>query len=211
MVTGAFARQVLGPVTAFLPMDAPGRVFGLAWTPLGGTVMPVEVAVLAGEGGVRVTGRVGEVMGESLQAAYTWLRIHARSIGIPPELSQRAMHVHFPEAATPKDGPSAGLTLVAGMLSALSNQVALPRAAFTGEITIMGEVLPVGGIREKLLAALRAGIQTVILPEENRKDVRMLSPRDRKLLRIHFVRRLDDFVDILTAEGAPDAGQKPLK
>lgn len=196
-VSRRFALSVLEAKTERLAADATGRVFGLAWTPLGGTVMPVEIVMLQGEGGVRVTGRVGEVMGESIQAAYTWIRLHGHSLGVPAEMAARAMHVHFPEAATPKDGPSAGLTLIAGMLSAMLGQMPLPKAAFTGEITILGEVLPVGGIREKLLAALRSGIKTVVLPEANRKDVRLLSAADRKRLNMHYVRRLDEFVAIL--------------
>jgi ATP-dependent Lon protease len=201
-VDGRAARAALDAKISRLPADAPGRVFGLAWTPVGGTVMPIEVALLPGNGGVRITGRVGEVMGESIQAAYSWLRINAELLGIPEEVAGRGMHVHFPEAATPKDGASAGLTLLVGMLSALVGEVVSVRTAYTGEITVLGEVLPVGGIREKLLAALRAGIKTVFLPEGNRKDLESLSMSDRRRLDIHLVSTLEELLALLKGPAA---------
>lgn len=190
----AAARKAVRRRSERLPPERPGRVFGLAWTPLGGAVMPIEVVLLPGGGGVRVTGRVGEVMGESIQAAYTWFRNHADLLGIDPETAARGLHVHFPEAATPKDGASAGLTLVAGLVSAYRGRVLLPRCAFTGEITVMGDVLPVGGVREKLLAALRRGLHNVVLPAANAAEVKELAAADRRRLKVRYVRTLGDWL-----------------
>lgn len=187
-----WVARVLQTKPAELPPECPGRVYGLAWTPLGGAVMPIETVVLPGAGGLRITGRVGEIMGESAQAAYTWLRLNAAGLGLGDEAASRGMHIHFPEAATPKDGASAGLTLVAGMASALRGAVLHPATAFTGEITVMGEVLPVGGVREKLLAAIRAGIEHVVLPAGNRAEALRAGPAVARRLRLRFVNRIEE-------------------
>lgn len=195
-VNQRWVTRVLQPKPARLPAERPGRVHGLAWTPLGGAVMPIETVLLPGAGGLRITGRVGEIMGESAQAAYTWLRLNAARLGLSDEGAARGMHIHFPEAATPKDGASAGLTLVAGMASALRGDVLHPGTAFTGEITVMGEVLPIGGVREKLLAAIRAGIERVVLPDGNRAEAMRAGAAVARRLRLRFVSRVEEAFDL---------------
>jgi ATP-dependent Lon protease len=196
-VSAAAARKAVRRMPTPLPPERPGRVYGLAYTPFGGAVMPIEVAVLPGHGGVRVTGHVGEIMGESVQAAYSWVRTHAAALGLDGDTAARALHVHFPEAATPKDGASAGLALAAGLVSALTGRVLAPGCAYTGEITVLGSVLPVGGVREKLLAARRAGITRVVLPVQNAPDVADLSAPDRKSLHSCYT---EDLAECLITE-----------
>jgi ATP-dependent Lon protease len=154
-----------------LPADAVGVAMGLAWTETGGDVLPVEVSVLPGRGSLQLTGKLGEVMRESAQAALTFVRANASAFGLDPDFYGRCeLHVHVPEGAVPKDGPSAGVTLAAALLSALSGVPVRADTALTGEITLRGRLLPVGGIKEKVLAARRAGLRRVVLPAENRPD-----------------------------------------
>lgn len=195
-----WVTRVLQPKPGRLPAERAGRVYGLAWTPLGGAVMPIETVVLPGAGGLRITGRVGEIMGESAQAAYTWLRLNAARLGLSDEGASRGMHIHFPEAATPKDGASAGLTLVAGMASALRGAVLHPATAFTGEITVMGEVLPIGGVREKLLAAIRAGIERVVLPSGNRAEALRAGPAVARRLKLRFVTHIAEAFETVSED-----------
>ncbi len=149
----------------------PGVAIGLAWTPVGGEVLFIEASRMAGTGSLTLTGQLGDVMKESARAALSWLRTHAREYGIDPDFFKTAeMHVHVPSGAIPKDGPSAGVTMAAAMASELTGRPVRGDMAMTGEITLSGRVLPVGGIKEKVLAARRVGIREVILPQAERQE-----------------------------------------
>jgi len=175
----------------------PGVAIGLSWTPVGGDILFVESTRMPGKKGLLLTGRLGEVIKESAQAALSWLRSQGDFLGIKPEVFEESdIHIHFPEGATPKDGPSAGLALVASLLSLLRQTSVSPRLAMTGEITLRGRVLPVGGIKEKVLAARRSGIKDVILPADNMNDLSELPAEVRKELRFHPVRAISDILHI---------------
>ena len=167
----------------------PGVAIGLAWTPAGGEVLFIEASRMAGSGALTLTGQLGEVMKESARAALSWLRTHAREYGIDPDFFKNAeMHVHVPSGAIPKDGPSAGVTMATAMASELTGRPVRGDIAMTGEITLSGRVLPVGGIKEKVLAARRVGIREVILPKQNAKNVNEdLTPELRQDLTVHLV------------------------
>ena len=167
---------------------------GLAWTPAGGDVLFIEASRMAGTGTLTLTGQLGEVMKESARAALSWIRTHAREYGIDPDFFKNAeMHVHVPSGAIPKDGPSAGVTMTAAMASELTGRPVRGDIAMTGEITLSGRVLPVGGVKEKVLAARRAGIREVILPKQNAKNVNEdLTPELRADLVVHLVSSIDE-------------------
>ncbi len=193
--------RILGP-PRFHPEraedDAPvGLVAGLGWSPAGGSLLFVEALATPGDGTIRLTGRLGEVMRESGQTATSLVRSRATSFGIDEGLFARHdIHVHVPKGAVPKDGPSAGVTVTTALVSALSGRPVRPDVAMTGEVTLRGRVLPVGGIREKLVAAHRAGIRTIILPAGNRKDEVDLPPRVRDDLSLHYVEHIDEVLAI---------------
>jgi ATP-dependent Lon protease len=172
----------------------PGVAIGLAWTPVGGEVLFIEASRMAGAGSLTLTGQLGDVMKESARAALSWLRTHAREYGIDPDFFKNAeMHVHVPSGAIPKDGPSAGVSLAAAMASVLTGRPVRGDVAMTGEITLSGRVLPVGGIKEKVLAARRAGVLEVILPKQNAKNVNEdLTPELRENLTVHLVSSIDE-------------------
>lgn len=160
---------------------------GLAWTPVGGDILFIESALMPGKG-LNVTGQLGEVMKESVSAAFGYIRSHAAELGITSEQLDKEIHVHVPAGATPKDGPSAGVTMLVALVSLLKSVAVKPRLAMTGEITLTGQVLPVGGIKEKVLAAHRGGVTTLILPEANRKNYLEDVPEEiRDLLTVTFV------------------------
>ncbi len=185
--------------------DLVGVVNGLAWTQVGGEILPVEVNVMEGAGKLELTGNLGEVMQESCKAALSCLRARAVELGIEQDFYKtRDIHVHFPEGAVPKDGPSAGIAITTALLSALTGRPVRHDVAMTGEVTLRGRVMPIGGLREKTMAALRAGVHTVILPTENRKDLEEIDPAVREKLR--FVPA--DTVDAVFAEALvlPEAG-----
>jgi len=169
-------RELLGPPRfedekAQL-LDEPGAALGLAWTPVGGEVLTIEATAMPGDRGFTLTGQLGDVMKESAQAALSYIRSHADKLGVDPEIFTRAdIHVHIPAGAIPKDGPSAGVALATALVSLLSRRKARAHIAMTGEITLRGMVLKVGGIKEKVLGAHRAGIKTVILPAANTVDL----------------------------------------
>jgi ATP-dependent Lon protease len=149
-----------------------GAVTGLAWTEVGGELLTIEAVTVPGKGDVRTTGKLGEVMQESIQAAWSYVKARAPSYGIKPDIfSHKNVHIHLPEGAVPKDGPSAGIGMVTSIISTLSGIAIRKDVAMTGEVTLRGRVLPIGGLKEKLLAALRGGITTVLIPEENQKDL----------------------------------------
>jgi ATP-dependent Lon protease len=172
--------------------DLVGVVNGLAWTQVGGEILPVEVNVMEGTGKLELTGNLGEVMQESCKAALSCLRSRAAELGIDPEFHKtRDIHIHFPEGAVPKDGPSAGVTVTTALLSALTGRAVRHDVAMTGEVTLRGRVMPIGGLREKTMAALRAGLHTVILPKENEKDLEDIDPAVRAKMRFVTAETVD--------------------
>ncbi len=175
----------------------PGVMVGLAWTPTGGDVLYVEANAMKGSKGFTMTGHVGQVMQESMQAALAWVRSHAAEYDIDPEFFQsKDIHIHVPSGAIPKDGPSAGVTMVSALVSALTRRPCKQRLAMTGEITLSGQVLPVGGIKEKVLAAKRAGVTDVILPADNEPNVHEdLNPEMLAGLTLHFVKTIQEVVE----------------
>ncbi len=189
----------------------PGVAIGLAWTPAGGDVLFVEVSRMTGSNTLTLTGQLGDVMKESARAALSWFRAHAGAYGADPDFFKKAeIHVHVPSGAIPKDGPSAGVTIAAALASELTRRPVRGDIAMTGEITLSGRVLPVGGIKEKVLAARRVGIREVILPRQNEKNIdEDLSPELRKELTIHFVQTVDEVLLLaLTPAGRPASDKK---
>ncbi|MFH1943122.1 MAG: endopeptidase La [bacterium] len=189
--------ELLGPKKFFSEVaqrkDEIGVATGLAWTPVGGVIMFVEATSMPGGKGLVMTGQLGEVMKESAQAAFSFIRSHAKELGIDNDFFKETdIHVHIPEGATPKDGPSAGVTLATALVSLLSGRPVRHDMAMTGEITLRGKVLPVGGIKEKVLAATRSGIRQVILPKHNEKDLAEIPDHIRKKMTFHFVDWLDE-------------------
>ncbi|HUK14685.1 MAG TPA: S16 family serine protease, partial [Thermoanaerobaculaceae bacterium] len=207
-VTPRAVERFLGLVK-FLPEerlgeDRVGVATGLAWTPVGGDILHVEVLAHPGKGELRLTGHLGEVMKESAQAALSYLRANAGSFGIAASFfDEHSFHVHVPAGAIPKDGPSAGVTLLAALASAASGRPVRRDLAMTGEITLRGEVLPVGGIKEKVLAALRAGINDVCLPRENQRDLAELPASARGALRPHLLATGEEALKIALLEAQP--------
>jgi ATP-dependent Lon protease len=181
-----------------------GQVTGLAWTEVGGELLSIEAALSPGKGKLTQTGSLGNVMQESIQAALTVVRSRVKSLGIDPEFYQKHdIHVHVPEGATPKDGPSAGVAMCVAMVSSLTGIAVRADVAMTGEITLRGEVLPIGGLKEKLLAAQRGGIRTVIIPQENLKDLAEIPDNIKAKLDITPVRWIEDALRI-ALERAPE-------
>ncbi|MBI4205980.1 MAG: endopeptidase La, partial [Betaproteobacteria bacterium] len=174
-----------------------GQVNGLAWTEVGGELLTIEAAIMAGKGKMTTTGKLGEVMQESVQAALSVVRSRSQRLGIQPDFYQKHdIHIHLPEGATPKDGPSAGIGICTAMVSALSGIPVKADVAMTGEITLRGEVLPIGGLKEKLLAAHRGGIKTVLIPEENVKDLAEIPDNVKNRLDIHPVKWIDSVLEM---------------
>ena len=172
-----------------------GVVNGLAWTEVGGEILQVEVSVVDGTGAIELTGNLGTVMKESAQAARTYIRSRASELGIEPDFYKKYdIHIHFPEAAVPKDGPSAGITVCTAMISALTGIPVKSRIAMTGEVTLRGRVLPIGGLREKTMAALRGGMTTVIVPAQNEPDIEEIDPNVRRALRFIVAESMDTVI-----------------
>jgi ATP-dependent Lon protease len=192
----------------------PGVAIGLAWTPVGGEVLLVEASRMAGTGSLTLTGQLGDVMKESARAALSWVRAHATEWAIDPEFFKGSeVHVHVPSGAIPKDGPSAGVTMVTALVSELSRRPVRGDVAMTGEITLSGRVLPVGGVKEKVLAAKRLGVKEIILPRQNEKNVNEdLNEELRRGLTIHLVNTIDEvlLLALLPASRSPQ-GKKPAK
>ena len=192
--------EYLGPAKFFVESKArtwgPGLATGLAWTPVGGDLLFIETARMKGKGGLNLTGKLGEVMKESASAALTYIRSHAKGLGVAEKVfAESDLHVHVPEGAIPKDGPSAGVAMVVSLVSQLTGRPVRREVAMTGEITLRGDVLPVGGIKEKVLAAVRAGIYEVILPRLNEKDLVDLPASAREKLRVHLVHDINEALE----------------
>ena len=174
-------------------VDQVGVVTGLAWTDVGGELLTIEAAMMPGKGKMTVTGNLRDVMKELISAAASYVRMRAIAFGIePPSFDKKDIHVHVPEGATPKDGPSAGVAMVTAIVSVMTGIPVRRDVAMTGEITLRGRVLPIGGLKEKLLAAARGGIKTVLIPEENAKDLVEISENIKKGLEIIPVSRMDE-------------------
>jgi ATP-dependent Lon protease len=191
----------LGPVrltseTKFR-ITTPGVATGLAWTPTGGELLFIEATAMKGKKGLTLTGQLGDVMKESATAALSFVRANAGALGIDEEFFENHdLHIHVPAGAIPKDGPSAGVTMLTALTSLLTNTLIRKDLAMTGEITLRGQVLPVGGIKEKILAAHRAGIKTIILPDWNRKDLEDIPKNVEKDMTFHFVDKMLDVIDL---------------
>ena len=188
-------------------MNRVGQVTGLAWTEVGGELLTIEAAVVPGKGKLQHTGQLGEVMQESIQAAMTVVRSRAQVLGLDSEFYQKLdVHLHIPEGATPKDGPSAGIGMCTALVSALTKIPVRSDVAMTGEITLRGEVLPIGGLKEKLLAAHRGGIKTVLIPDENEKDLVEIPDNIKGNLEIKPVKWIDEVLALaLTQQPSPIA------
>ncbi|MGB3722467.1 MAG: endopeptidase La [Pacificimonas sp.] len=181
--------------------DQIGAVTGLAWTEVGGELLTLEAVTVPGKGQIRTTGKLGDVMKESIQAALSFIKARAPEYGIKPDIFQRRdIHVHVPEGATPKDGPSAGVGMVTAIISTLTNTPVRKDVAMTGEVTLRGRVLPIGGLKEKLLAALRGGIKTVLIPAENEKDLAEIPANITESLDIHPVGHVDQVLELALTE-----------
>ena len=193
-------HKFLGPVKFFPEVadrtSEPGVATGLAWTPTGGDIIFVEATKMRGEKGLTLTGQLGDVMKESAQAALAYVRSKAKDFGIDEDFFEKNdIHIHVPAGAIPKDGPSAGITMLTALVSLLTNKPVRNDVAMTGEITLRGLVLPVGGVKEKVLAAMRAGIRTIILPEKNEKDLEEIPERIRKEMTFKYIQRMDEAVE----------------
>jgi ATP-dependent Lon protease len=172
-----------------------GSVTGLAWTSVGGDILNVDVTIMRGAERLTLTGQLGEVMKESAQAALSYIRSNPRTFGIKPDFYRnREIHIHLPEGSIPKDGPSAGITMAVAIISAASNRAARNDIAMTGEITLRGNVLPIGGLNEKLLAAQRSGIKTVLIPKDNVKDLAEIPQRVKEGLTIIPVEKIEEAI-----------------
>ncbi len=212
-ISGLIGRPLVHPERA-ARQDQVGIATGMYYTPVGGDIMFVEVSVMPGKGDLALTGQLGDVMKESARAALTYARSHAGELGVPDgALSDKDVHVHVPAGATPKEGPSAGVTMATALVSALSGVPVRHDLAMTGEITLSGRVLPIGGVKEKVLGASRAGITTVVLPRENLADLEDLSAQEKEALTVHPVDTLSDVLAIsLRREPGtrePEANNRP--
>ena len=204
VVTREIVKEFLGGIQVRVDTEVaervkrPGVAVGLAWTPAGGDILFIEANKMKGKGGFAMTGQIGDVMQESMQAALTWVRSNAAALGLAEDFTKDLdLHIHVPSGAIPKDGPSAGVTIATVLVSLLTNLPVRPLTAMTGEITLSGNVLPVGGIKEKFLAARRAGMTTIILPAENRQNVEEdLNPELLEGVAIHYATRIDDVLAV---------------
>jgi ATP-dependent Lon protease len=203
-VTRDILKEFLGGIQVRVETEVeervkrPGVAVGLAWTPAGGDILFIEANKMKGKGGFNMTGQIGDVMQESMQAALTWVRSNAAKVGLEEDFTRDVdLHIHVPAGAIPKDGPSAGVTMTTVLVSLLTDTPVRPLTAMTGEITLSGNVLPVGGIKEKFLAARRAGITTIILPADNRQDVEEdLTPELTAGVDIHYASRIEDVLEV---------------
>ena len=210
-INPAHVEKFLGPPEFFETeaerADEIGVATAVAWTENGGEIMPVEILILEGKGNLQITGQIGEVMQESAQAALSYLKWHSRDFGIEPEIYEGLdIHLHIPEGAIPKDGPSAGITIATALISAFTERKVYKEVGMTGEITLRGRVLPIGGVREKILAAHRAGLRTIIMPERNQKD---LVDVPKKVLADLKIVPVTNMEQVLAVALYPPTGEKP--
>ena len=204
VVTREMLKEFLGGIQVRVETEVaervkrPGVAVGLAWTPAGGDILFIEANKMKGKGGFTMTGQIGEVMQESMQAALTWVRSNATRLGLAEDFTKELdIHIHVPAGAIPKDGPSAGVTMATVLVSLLTDTPVRPLTAMTGEITLSGNVLPVGGIKEKFLAARRAGVDTIILPAENRQSVEEdLTPEMMAGVDVHYASQIEDVLAV---------------
>jgi ATP-dependent Lon protease len=194
--------EFLGPLKFFKSeveerTSISGVATGLAWTQTGGEILFIEASKMRGKGALQLTGQLGEIMQESAKAALSYLRVRCQQWGIPPNFYAKAeLHVHVPNGAAPKDGPSAGIAIFVALVSLLTNRKVRHDVAMTGEITLRGLVLPVGGIKHKVLAAKESGIKTIILPEKNRKDLAEIPDVVKNVLKFKFIKKMDEAIKI---------------
>jgi len=197
-LTAEEVTKILGPShekDKYQGNDVAGVVTGLAWTPVGGDILFIETSLTKGKGKLTLTGNLGDVMKESATLALEYLKAHSDMIGLDQEVFDKwNVHIHVPQGAIPKDGPSAGITMLTALASAFTQKKVKSKLAMTGEITLRGRVLPVGGIKEKILAAKRAGITEIVMCEKNRKDVEDINPRYTKGLKFKYVTEMIDVV-----------------
>jgi ATP-dependent Lon protease len=210
-INAEIVREMLGPTKfrqqGIAAQSEIGLATGLAWTEVGGEVLQIEATLIKGRGGVTLTGKLGEVMQESAQAALTCIKARAERLGMSLDfIRKRDLHIHIPEGAIPKDGPSAGITMATAMASSLSRVPVKRNVAMTGEITLRGRILPIGGVKEKLLAAHRFGIDTIILPKENEKDLVEVPEEVRNALCVHLVEGIDEVLAIALEDSCPTDG-----
>jgi ATP-dependent Lon protease len=216
-VTREVLKEFLGGIQVRVETEVaervkrPGVAVGLAWTPAGGDILFIEANKMKGKGGFNMTGQIGEVMQESMQAALTWVRSNAESLGLSEDFTRDIdLHIHVPAGAIPKDGPSAGVTMATVLASLLTDTPVRSLTAMTGEITLSGNVLPVGGIKEKFLAARRAGVTTIILPADNRQDVEEdLTPALMEGVTVHYASRIEDVLAVALPQLNARASVKP--
>ncbi len=204
VVTREIVKEFLGNIQVRVDTEVaervkrPGVAVGLAWTPAGGDILFIEANKMKGKGNFTMTGQIGEVMQESMQAALTWVRSNAGRLGLAEDFNKDLdIHIHVPSGAIPKDGPSAGVTMATVLVSLLTDTPVNQLTAMTGEITLSGNVLPVGGIKEKFLAARRAGVTTVILPADNKQDVEEdLTADMMEGVALHYARTIEDVLAV---------------
>jgi len=204
-ITVKSVEKYLGPPQFFMTeaerQDEVGVATAIAWTENGGEIMPVEVLIMEGKGNLQITGQIGDVMQESAQAALSYVKSKATTLNIDPDLFEEVdVHIHIPEGAIPKDGPSAGITMATALFSAFTERKVFKEIGMTGEITLRGKILPIGGVREKILAAHRSGLRTILLPEKNEKDLVEVPKKVRDDLKIVFVKHMDEVVKLALHE-----------
>jgi ATP-dependent Lon protease len=215
VVDPELVEKIRGPIHFFAEVaertSVPGVATGLAWTAAGGDILFIEATKMRGKGGVQLSGSLGDVMKESVGVARSYIRASATELGIDPDAFENTdIHVHVPSGAVPKDGPSAGVTMLTSMVSLLTGIRVDPSVAMTGEATLRGAVLPVGGIKEKVLAAHRAGIRTIILPEKNKKDIVEVPKEIRDVMTFHFCNRMEAVLEIALGKDALEAKKAEL-
>ncbi len=199
-------KEMLGPPRfsndMYKESQPPGVAIGLAWTSVGGEILFIETSLHKGKGGLTMTGNLGSVMKESASTALSYIKAHTEELGVDPkDIEEHDIHIHVPEGAIPKDGPSAGVTMLTALVSAFTKKTVKPFLAMTGEITLRGKVLPVGGIKEKILAAKRTGIKEIILCKENQKNVEEINPDFIEGMTFHYVDRMEDVLKLAISEG----------
>ena len=207
-VTDKKVPKFLGPIkfssTLVEKKDEVGMSTGLAWTEAGGDILFIEVALMPGKGNLLLTGQLGDVMKESCQAALSYIRARARQLGLPEKFYQKIdVHVHVPEGAVPKDGPSAGIAITTAIVSALTKIPVNRKVGMTGEVTLRGRVLEIGGLKEKVIAAHRAGLKTIIIPKENKKDLEDIPKEVIRDLNFKFISHMDEVLHLALLKSLP--------